>query len=56
LKFRATRTGSGELAWAFADEQGRSWHGQGLVTTASGMSGRLMVTLRVTRDGHKTVS
>jgi putative intracellular protease/amidase len=56
LKFRATRAGSGELAWAFADEQGRSWRGEGLVAPASGMPGRLTVSLKVARDGHKTVS
>jgi len=56
LKFGPTNTGSGKLGWAFTDEKGRSWHGQGLVAPASGMSGRMMVTLRVVRDGHKTAS
>ena len=56
LKVRAARAGSGEFGWAFTDEKGRGWHGEGLVAPASGMSGRLMVTLRIARDGHKAVS
>lgn len=55
LKFRARRTSSGEIGWAFTDEKGRSWNGQGLVA-ASTESGKFMVTLQLARDGHKTVS
>lgn len=56
LKFLTTRSGSDGLGWTFTDEKGRGWHGQALVAPASGMAGRSMVTLKVARDGHKTVS
>jgi putative intracellular protease/amidase len=49
LVFQARGTAS-EIGWAFKDEKGQRWQGQGIVAPASGEPSKFLVTLRLGRE------